>query len=783
MVARLPGELSLEAPRGRRPGPPDTDFRALAAGVGQAIGTLGAEIAAYHDDQAADAMLGFQADFQTRAAERAAAYDGTQPGFALGEADAWDREWRTFEESLPRNQRRFARERADQAKAAYVSQAIGVESQRRGGIVAERQRAVDVTSLAGGQLAYGAKRNEIEAAYDAFDGADPETFLLDVGARTEAALTAGREAVPERLRPSYDAWAAQERVKEMARAQAAVDDRQDGLLFRGVSDTVREATNQVLDAPDRYEANAEILNMALDSLPAPVRDKVAPGAREELVVARLQGLSARGDREAAKRELASGRYDRVLSPGTKARLMAGMDRETTADVLRQQDVQDRAASDIAATATTGVNPGNTSVAEIEQNLGPTAAASYMRQTERARELYGAVGPLHELSLSDIDARVAQARPDPKSPGYAQELETYEALQKAAAAEKQRRAADPAAWAMSAGEGSASSDFLRKKFDGWSAEEDPARKAAAAREYGRATLARQEQAGVPPAARRVLPKSVSGNWAAGVNSEDEKTRRNALRGVGLMVLQFGPYGRRVGDELVASGVSRRDLEAAVSAIEAGEPALLESYAFGSGQRGADKALKGGDEKRLKERVDRRMERYLLTLAPLDPRGDNGAAALDSVMADARGRVLKGASVDEAVDAAFKRYDRYDYRRGFRVPRGVTGGDSARLNAMDRGAVAVRAGVTAEDGKWLTAPPDPRTGRPMPGGAYARMVRERGTWITLSDDSGVQLMIDTPNGYKLVLDNKGRPIRRRWDELETRGRQAPGGRARWKPFPAG
>ncbi len=781
MVARLPGELSLEAPRGRRPGPPDTDFRALAAGVGQAIGTLGAEIAAYHDDQAADAMLGFQADFQTRAAERAAAYDGTQPGFALGEADAWDREWRTFEERLPRNQRRFARERADQAKAAYVSQAIGVESQRRGGIVAERQRAVDVTSLAGGQLAYGAKRNEIEAAYDAFDGADPETFLLDVGARTEAALTAGREAVPERLRPSYDAWAAQERVKEMARAQAAVDDRQDGLLFRGVSDTVREATNQVLDAPDRYEANAEILNMALDSLPAPVRDKVAPGAREELVVARLQGLSARGDREAAKRELASGRYDRVLSPGTKARLMASFERESAESYTRKFDVEDRAASDYAEALRTGKNPGNTTPQEVEQELGAARRAQYERDQRRAAELHQKLGDLPQLSLRELDERVALAEPVQGTPSFAQDEKDHEIIVKLVAAEKQRRLADPAAWAIQAPGEAGYPRQVEATWKAWQEAETPQERREAAQRYARNTLKRQELAGIPPSQRRLLPKGEAAGWVARLAADDPKAKAQALEMVGVTLMDFGPYRGGFAAELQAAGAKPADIEAAMSAAESGNPAAFTSYAYGASQAGAGKALDAAKEKRIKAEAERLLRPYLTSLDPLDRNRSRSQTVLESVMVDARGRVLRGTDPDEAVKEAFAvRYDRWEYRDGIRIPKSVTASDPGARGRIVAGAGVTLRGVTGDDGKWLTPTRDEATGRAAPPKAYAATVRQMGQWITLPDDTGVVLMMPTTTGWYPVLDNRGNRIIRRWDELDKRGRGGPRG---FTPTPGG
>ncbi|HYE47309.1 MAG TPA: hypothetical protein VEA44_16210 [Caulobacter sp.] len=760
-MARLPDRIALDGPRGRRPPEPDHGLGALSQGVGMALGGLSEGLERSAGREAQRKLQDFQLDFQARAAERAAAYDGSTAGFAQAEASLFDQEVAAFEKQVPAHARGQFGELRDRARAGHLSQSIAVEGRARAGIEAERREALDAQAMGAGQQAYlGAKSEILSPLYETFDGSDPDAFLPAVQARHDAALAKGREAVPERLRARYDAWAAGERLKEQAWAMKLRDDREDAQLVLNARARLDTATNQVLSDPTLYEASVGIVDTSLKALDANDRLELEKPAKAQLAVARIQGLANRDMRDQAKAELNSGRYDDVLAPGQKGQLLAGLERETSTDYVRRADVEGRADSDIAAAAT-GQEPGHTNSAEVESALGPAARVEYDRRMAAAKKLYGAVGPLHELSAEGIGDHLEKQRPDPSKPSYAEDMRVYAALEKAAQEEVAARRRDPAAWAMGAGSGNGPSDYLRSKFEAWT-QAPPAQKAKAAQDYARATLARQAVAGIPPPQQRVLPKPVTGAIAEGVKSGDPKTRRENLDMIGRMLDQFGPHRLKVSRELEAAGVPRADIEAVASALEGGDPGLLGSYANATANPDAFKKLDGKAEKGLKDQILRQAKPYLDSLAPLDPTMKHQNGVLDVVAAEARGLVLRGMEPAAAVEAAMKRYDRYSFQDGYRVPKAAASGGDLRL--IRGGAKAVLNGVTDQDGKWLRAP----AGRPAK--VWADDVRRRGVWVTRPDDSGVQLMIGTPSGFFPVLDGGGRPIVRDWRYLIDKGRKS-------------
>ena len=237
----------------------------------------------------------------------------------------------------------------------------------------------------------------------------------------------------------------------------------------------------------------------------------------------------------------------------------------------------------------------------------------------------------------------------------------------------------------------------------------------------------------------------------------------------MVEQFGAYRGQVVRELKLAGAPARDIEAVNNASETGEPGQLAVYAAASANPEALKPLPDGKtEKALAARILEEASPYLNSLLPFDGSMKAQNAALDRVKVVARAAVLRGESVADAVETAMKPYDRYEFRGTWRIPKDQLKGGSAVAKAggirvVDFGAKLVQQEVTAQDGRWLKAAPDPATGKPMPSRAYAAVVRERGRWVTTSDDSGLQLMILTPAGWFPILDDKGRTIRRSWEHL--------------------
>lgn len=770
MAARLPDSLSMSAPRGRRPGPPE-DLRALSQGVNAALEGAGAMFARKADAEASDALMEFQTGFQAGAAERAAAYDGSAPGFAQAEAERFETELKAFEQTrVGRSARGAFRQRGDEAKAAYVGRAIAVEGNARAAVVAERREADDRGVLTKAEMLLQTEQQAaLKPLYDDGDVNDPGFIDSIMGARAATAAKV-RETLPERLRPRWDAAIAAGDAKAQAQALSFREQRQEEKLVANTKEILTLGSNQLLDNPDGYEATRTLVLGSLDPFPQAEEAELRPKVESQLAVAYFQGLAAQDRRDEAKALLKSGKFDTIIDPDTKARLMGSLDRKTVADAMREQEVAEAARSDVASTIVSGKG-GRTSTAEIAAELGPDQAAAQQYKLSAAQKLHDLTGPLSELSNAGIQEAVRESLPTTLSATYATDLEIHEEFKKQAAAELERRTLDPAAWAMSGGltEGGQSSvpDQIQAKFNAWTAA-DPKNKQAAAQDYARTITARQRLAGIPEGQIRVLPKSVTSAWAAGSNSEDPKTRRENMELIGRAMVQFGPYRGKVRAELLAAGVSPTDMEAAATAAETGDAGHLASYLFGSQQAGAGKSIGGDKEKALLAGVDKALRPYLASLEPVDPDGKRSAAIRESVLIDARGRVLRGTPPVEAIETAAKRYDRYSYQGRIRLPKAIEA-DKAYVGS---GASKVLKAITATEGKYLTEPVDPNTGKPIPDAAYAATVRQRGIWVTLPDDSGVVLMIPMPNGTKAVLDDKGQRITRRWDELIKRGKDKAG-----------
>lgn len=755
-------------------------MRALSQGLNAALEGAGAMFARKADAEAGDALMEFQTGFQAAAAERAAAYDGSAPGFAQAEAERFETELKAFEQTkVSRSARGAFRQRGDEAKAAYVGRAIAVEGNARAAVVAERREADDRGVLTKAEMLLQADQQAaLKPLYDDGDVNDPAFIDSIMGARAATAAKV-RETLPERLRPRWDAAIAAGDAKAQAQALSFREQRQEEKLVANTKEILTLGSNQLLDNPDGYEATRTLVLGSLDPFPQAEEAELRPKVESQLAVAYFQGLAAQDRRDEAKALLKSGRFDTIIDPDTKARLMGSLDRKTVADAMAEDDVRARAESDIQATTEGG--PGDrTNAREIEVKLGPDAAAGYLREKKAAARLYGEVGPLHELSVAGIQQRLAEKAPDPKSPTFAEDSKIYGVLQKAAAAEVARRQQDPASWAMAAGDGGPASvsDLVRGKYEAW-VNAPGAEKTVRFQEYVRATMARQTQAGIAPAQQRIFPVGVAGALAADVKSSDPATRKAALERVERILGQAGTQAGRVNREFIGAGIPAHDLEAAASAAESGNPGFLASYANATLNPNAGKALADGkQEKALKEQVGQQSRAYLDSLAPLDPGLRRQEAVMNAVTVEARSLVLsQGMNPKEAVETAMKRYDRYVYHGKVRIPK-THEADKAFVGG---GATKVLKGLTGEDGKWLQEPVDPRTRKPVPGAAYAETVRKSGMWVTLPDDSGVVLMLLTPAGPKAVLDDKGRRITRRWDELIKRGKD--GGGVKGRAFPRG
>jgi hypothetical protein len=780
MAAKLPSTLPMQAPRGARPSTAAVSLQPLAQAAEVAAQELRgyAQIKAAEADQEAERLLTtFQLEHEPAFQARAAGWDGQAPGFAAREVETYDVGIDGVMAQTSDPEVKLAlRRRADAGRASAAARATTFEATRRAEPIRQAAAGQRITQMTAGDIAFNtAYGATVKPIYDSFDGQGEEGLTPRVLAAFDAAVMATEPTVSEAVRPEWRAAMAGRRAKEAAQAFAI---EQSARSFATASKAVeqgRTLTNQVLTNPALFSDSLRSIETLGAALPAgEVRERFLTETRGDLVGARMQGLAREKQGERAKAELNSGVYDAWLTPGVKGRLLEAMGRPTVADFLRQGDVGDRADSDVSAAATTGAGNGATSVMEVESELGPAAAAEYQRKMEYARKLYGAVGPLHELSVGAIRERAEALRPDPAAPDYATQQKVFAQFQEAAEREIKTRGEDPAAWAMAQGGGAEASDFLRRKFEAWTSSSGDARPGAA-QAYAGATWRRQEQAGVPEGQRRVLPKGVVGALVADMNNSDGNRRAAAIGRAAALFGEFGGFAPQVARELRAGGMSDRDVAAA--GLTEGDPGRLSAYVAAVTDPAAVKALPGGDEKALYSAVVRELRPFLASYDALPGGRALQGQRLDAVVLTARRMVVRdGLSAAAAAREAAKIAGDFVYGgpagAEFRMParvsapyegrtfgfQKVTGADRAALRAA-----RVLREVVKDDGAGLyiakIAPGDRERRK-----AAADYVRSRGRWVTTPDDSGLMLMVPGANGtWSPVNDPASKPIRRTWDQL--------------------
>jgi hypothetical protein len=175
-MARLPDSLDVGAPRGARLSG-DT-VRPTDFGLGDVAGAVeqvGQALATRDDRDAEKIIRNAQGPVETRFAELAAGYDGRESGFANKALASFENHFTAVTEdtSYSEGVRSAVRRRLDDYRADFGRRAIGVESQRRAGIVAEQVKVKEEARL--GDVAIGfntAFSAKYQARVDSFDGSD-----------------------------------------------------------------------------------------------------------------------------------------------------------------------------------------------------------------------------------------------------------------------------------------------------------------------------------------------------------------------------------------------------------------------------------------------------------------------------------------------------------------------------------------------------------------------------------------------------------------------------------
>ena len=147
---------------------------------------------------------------------------------------------------------------------------------------------------------------------------------------------------------------------------------------------------------------------------------------------------------------------------------------------------------------------------------------------------------------------------------------------------------------------------------------------------------------------------------------------------------------------------------------------------------------------------------------------GDLSMDAALVDSATRLTmtymqRGDDMDDAVSKAVQAVggDRYSYRDSYRVP--VT---------LDADKVAYGARRALRDvalGDSLTTPRAMSLPQGYVDESFAATVRREGVWVTMPDESGLQLFVLG----RPVMNKDGKPVVKTWDELTAVGGDAPSG----------
>ncbi len=535
----------------------------------------------------------------------------------------------------------------------------------------------------------------------------------------------------------------------------------------------------------------------VEAMPGAVRE----GARSELdgmlASARVKGLVDQGDVAQAKTELAEGRYDAVLKPDQKEALVdhvLAAERQhgpkTFDEWMSAEDLSRRADADVYARATTGQGVGDLDAmaAEITQSMGPQQGAEYKTKALAALQQFTAVGAVHDMDLAQLNALASAPAPDPSAPDYPTRVSNWRITTTAAQAEQKALLSDPAAWAMTPGPvkkaaaaTAGAQDRAARLQSQWQDVQNAqgAAKNQAAFLFAGGVLNAQSRAGVPLAARLVLPAGEASRLAASVNNAAPEQKLAAMQALGDLVVRF-PNHINFADGSSASprSILARQLQAAhLSPVElsaivdyGGDPAKLGRVVAAMNDPTLKKPLDHGQQPRLEAAVRGQLGQFLASVRPLP-----GAQALEQARVDrtvlvARGLMnSQGLSFQAAAQQASQDMTGgYEFVDTWRVPRGV----ASDASPLRRGAAQLMADLTGKGGANLYAPAglpgDPANRRAV----YAAQIQHSGQWVTNADEGGLTLMVPHPDGsWDPVADRYGRPVRASWDQLKGRAKGAP------------
>lgn len=505
--------------------------------------------------------------------------------------------------------------------------------------------------------------------------------------------------------------------------------------------------------------NPELIEFSRDAL----RQRIAgmrPGMDNRALFSRLDSQTAgsiiegylahdniRGARGALDkyRDLLGGEVNRVeASIASHARALESRARARQAEA--RLDISARIQDSMAAWGQGQEAPTAPTRAEVMAAYGEKGEAVW-REVEAGRQ-YGADMQAIGTMTSEQQRQLLEERKPVPGEGYADAMKRYVLLENAVQKDNELRQEDPGAYLVLRDAG------VKSALDAFSKASTPEN----AKAYARAVRAGMEARGMDfDSGTPLLPKRQADAMAGSiVRSEDPAGQLAGLQQT------FGKDWPAVERQIVQGNKLPSAMRVMAGGMDMEDGRLLmDSY------RNKDFTKQSEASLNVKEADVRVTVRDKLKdmLATVRAQGD---LSMDAALVDSATRLTmtymqRGDDMDDAVSKAVQAVggDRYSYRDSYRVP--VT---------LDADKVAYGARRALRDvalGDSLTTPRAMSLPQGYVNESFAATVRREGTWVTMPDESGLQLFVLG----RPVMDKDGKPIVKTWDELTAVGGDAPSG----------
>lgn len=523
-------------------------------------------------------------------------------------------------------------------------------------------------------------------------------------------------------------------------------------VLQGDMEEFRKLVAQNYDNQELIEFNRDALRQRIEGM-RPGMDNRALFSRLDSQTAGsiIEGYLAHDDISGARgaldkyRDLLGGEVNRVeASIASHARALESRARARQAEA--RLDISARIQDSMAAWGQGQEAPTAPTRAEVMAAYGEKGEAVW-REVEAGRQ-YGADMQAIGTMTSEQQRQLLEERKPVPGEGYADAMKRYALLEEAVQKDNELRQEDPGAYLVLRDAG------VKFALDAFSKASTPEN----AQAYARAVRAGMEARGMEfDAGTPLLPKSQAEALAGSiVRSEDPAGQLSGLQQT------FGKDWPAVERQIVQGNKLPSAMRVMASGMETEDGRLLmDSYRNKDFTKQSEASL-NVKEADVRVTVRGKLEDMLATVRA------QGDLSMDAALVDSATRLTltymqRGDDMDDAVSKAVQAVggDRYSYRDSYRIP--VT---------LDADKVAYGARRALRDvalGDTLTTPRAVSLPQGYVDESFAATVRREGTWVTMPDESGLQLFVLG----RPVMDKDGKPIVKTWDELTAVGGDAPSG----------